>query len=163
VSRYDCDGDGDGPEYNNAWELHEQAGINALRGKRGQAILKELEVALLALPEKKLLHGNLAKGGGVCAIGALALKRRMEAGDARDAALKWMEEQVDPEDCEGWGEQTQWFAKKHLGVVRALAYKISYQNDEGDEKRHERGRKETDEERWERVLAWVRSQMVGAS
>lgn len=159
MSRYDCDGDGDGPEYNNAWDLQEQAGLNALRGKRGQAVLKELEVALLALPEKKLLHGKLSREGGVCAIGALALKRRMEAGEARDAALKWMEEQVDPEDCEEWGEQTAYFAKKHLGVVKALAYKISFENDEGRGE-YNHGHKETDEERWARVLKWVRSQIV---
>jgi hypothetical protein len=152
MSRFDCDGDG--PEYNNAWELHDQAGLNALRGKRGQLVLKELEVALLALPEKKLLNGKLSKNGGVCAIGALALKRRIEAGEARDAALKWMEEQVDPEDSEQWGEQTTYFAKKHLGIVGALANKISYENDEGAD--YIPGHKETDEERFERVLKWVR-------
>lgn len=161
MSRYDCDGyEGDGPEYNNAWELHQQAGVNALKGRRGQAVLKELEAALLALPEKALLQGKLARDGGVCAIGALALKRRMDAGEARDAALKWMEDQVDPEDPEDWGEQTNHFAKKHLGVVKALAYKISWENDEGG--RRAEGGKETDQQRYERVLKWVREQIVKA-
>lgn len=159
MSRYDCDGDGDGPEYNNAWELQEQAGLNALRGKRGQAVLKELEAALLALPEKKLLNGKLSSNGGVCAIGALALKRRMDAGEARDAALRWMEEQVDPEDCEGWGEQTTAFAKQHLKIVKVLAYKISFENDEGRGE-YNHGHRETEEERFERVLKWVRAQQI---
>lgn len=160
MSRYDCDGDGDGPDYNNAWELHRQAGLNAIKGRRGQAILRELEAALVALPEKKLLRGNLAKAGGVCAIGALALKRKIDAGEARDAALAWMEDQVDPEtDSEMYGEQTEFFAKKHLGVVRALAHKIAFQNDEG----HSEGvpaYKETEEERYVRLLAWVRSEIL---
>ena len=43
----------------------------SLRGKKGQRELRELRMALLALPEKRLIHGTLvSEAGEVCAIGA---------------------------------------------------------------------------------------------
>src|SRR6185369_15483645 len=45
----------------------------SLQGKAGQAALRELEVALLALPDKRLIaHKMIDAEGDVCAIGALA-------------------------------------------------------------------------------------------
>jgi hypothetical protein len=49
---------------------------NAIKGKRGQAFLKELLEAIEALPEKKLAVGAFRdRDGCASALGALALKR----------------------------------------------------------------------------------------
>ncbi len=45
----------------------------SLQGKAGQIALRELEAALLALPDKRLIAEKLIDADGeVCAIGALA-------------------------------------------------------------------------------------------
>lgn len=60
----DCDG----------WQLIMWRGAvaSALRGKRGQAFLKEMLAAFDALPEKKLTQNTLEKDGAVCALGRSA-------------------------------------------------------------------------------------------
>lgn len=42
----------------------------SLAGKKGQAVLRELRTALLAMPEHRLIRGALLQDGEVCAIGA---------------------------------------------------------------------------------------------
>lgn len=51
---------------------------STIRGKRGQAFLRELIAALDALPEKKLIAGDLIADGAVCAIGAVGIKRGID-------------------------------------------------------------------------------------
>src|SRR5690242_8806216 len=60
---------------------------NALGGRRGQEALAELEAALLALPEPKLVEGHLAAEGGVCAVGAFVAHRKAQADGADLAAV----------------------------------------------------------------------------
>lgn len=76
MSRFDYDDyDGEGMPY----ELWQQALSTALGGRRGQEALAEMETALLALPEPKLVHGHLVADGQVCAIGALVASKRAQA------------------------------------------------------------------------------------
>jgi len=56
--------------------LWDQIVSNALSGRRGQMALAELEEALLALPEKKLVEGHLAAEGSVCAVGAFVAAQK---------------------------------------------------------------------------------------
>jgi hypothetical protein len=58
------------------WELWETVVSNALGGRKGQAQLAEMEAALLALPEPRLIEGHLAADGAVCAVGAFVAARR---------------------------------------------------------------------------------------
>ncbi len=52
---------------------------SAIRGKRGQAFLRELLAALDALPEKRLIADELEiKDGAVCAIGAVGKARGID-------------------------------------------------------------------------------------
>ena len=44
---------------------------SAIRGKRGQAFLKEMIQALEAMPVKKLIAKELSDHGQVCALGAV--------------------------------------------------------------------------------------------
>jgi hypothetical protein len=104
----------------------------SLKGRKGQAILQELEVALLALPEKRLIADHLQdEAGGVCAVGALALYKN-----------KLTPELIDGEDdMEDVGQD--------LGMPRLVAWKVVCLNDYDLDH-------VTPEVRYERVLAWVR-------
>lgn len=83
MSRFDYDGDGDGLPY---W-LWESNVSRALGGRRGQQALAEMEAALLALPEPKLVEGHLAIDGGVCAIGAYVAHKKAQAEGVEIAAV----------------------------------------------------------------------------
>lgn len=128
----------------------------SLNGRAGQQALRELEAALLALPEKRLIKDSLVDDdGGVCAIACYAKYKGVDP-------LKF-----DPED-----------ESDEVGVVsgmpRLVAWKVVELNDiildtvwdvaEGPIQRgygtYKGGipliRDMTPEERYERILAWVR-------
>jgi hypothetical protein len=115
----------------------------AIAGKRGQAMLREMLVALDAMSEKVLIKGELvSEEGQFCALGAIGAKRGIDL-----AAL----DDYDPGDI-----------AKALKVARALAAEIVYQNDEcsppswyyEDNVRKTR-KPETRAERWTRMREWV--------
>lgn len=153
-----CEYDGFGPPP----EFWQQAVKNALRGRKGQVILRELREALLALPEPRLIGGSVALEGHVCAIGALA-RHRLQSGpielkggffepERRVASLEDLEERFGNwiDDETGTVELGQ-----AMGLVRTLAWEIAYQNDERGPGLHE-----TPEERYQRVLAWVERELA---
>jgi hypothetical protein len=87
VTRY-----GEGEEwYPNQGDMWWANVRRALRGPRGQAAILDLYHALHALPERKLVHGHLAAGNQVCAVGALALYRRTSKGEQAAAVLADLE------------------------------------------------------------------------
>jgi hypothetical protein len=131
------------------WQANCQRSIE---GKAGQKALKELEVALLALPEKRLIADELEDAEGeVCAIGALKKHRGVDV-------------ESDPEEMEEVGVE--------LGMPRLVAWKVVALNDiEIDGKYVEAAGPTrwgipfstfipvTPEERYEQVLAWVQKQI----
>jgi len=100
-----------------------------MRGKRGQAFLRELLDALDALPHKRLIAEELQTDGEVCALGAVGARRGVNMA------------QVDPEDREAVAET--------FGIAEAMAAEIMAENDEGGWGR------ETPEQRFARVRSWV--------
>lgn len=84
MSRFSDDGEDD---FNNQglmwWHNVEQA----IAGRKGRKVLEELRATLLALPEKRLIHGHLCDGQDVCAVGALVVARRVAAGEERAAVM----------------------------------------------------------------------------
>ena len=54
---------------------------SSIRGKRGQAFLKEMLAALDAMPEKKLIANELEHNGCVCAIGSVGKARGVDMTD----------------------------------------------------------------------------------
>ena len=119
--------------------------MRSIGGKNGQAVLRELEQALLALPEKRLIADELENAEGeVCAIGALAKFRQYQP-------------KADPEEMEEVGIE--------LGMPRMVAWKVVCLNDVELDTRYdkEQGRVVpiTPEERYERVLAQVRKWLKG--
>lgn len=84
---------------------------SAIRGKRGQAFLREMRDALDALPEKRLITDELVTAeGDVCAIGAVALARGCDVSN------------LDPEEADKVAEQ--------FGIAEVLVREIVYENDE---------------------------------
>ena len=103
---------------------------SAIRGRRGQAFLKELLAALDAMPEPRLIKSELEAGGDVCAIGAV--------GKARGIDMS----KIDSDDYER--------VALEFGIATALAREIVYMNDEGCS-----WKQETSEERFERMREWI--------
>lgn len=131
----------------------------SIGGRVGQRELRELEAALLALPEKRLIHGSLTDDdGGMCAIACYAKHKGVDLS------------KFDPED-----------ESDEVGIVagmpRLVAWKVVALNDiELDtvwEVAHgpiQRGhgiykggipliREMTPEERYAAVLKWVRARV----
>lgn len=153
MGRAGYDDDCDDPLQAGRW----RAAVNsAIRGKRGQAFLHETLAALDAMPDKKLIAGDLvfdgwqpwrgddvivgadelcdSRGvpkpmGSCCLLGAVAMARKMDVSD------------LDPEDIDS--------VAPRFGLSDAMTREIVYWNDEG-------GRYgETPDERWTRMRAWV--------
>ena len=108
---------------------------SATRGRRGQALLRDILIAMNGMPVKQLIKDDLeGENGAVCAIGAAGKLRGMDMSD------------LDPEDAET--------VAGRFNVADCLAREILWQNDE-----NWWWRKETPEERFERMRKWVRSQI----
>ena len=127
----------------------ERNSVTTLRSKRGQAALRELEQALLALPEPKLYANTfceVTEEGEVqaCVLGALAYVRGLEVPDS----FNWGEDS-DPAE-----EQAYW-ANAAFGIAYTLAWNLIERNDEIYGKL-------TPEERYTKMLAWIRDQLTGA-
>lgn len=125
----------------------------ALGGARGQAALAELEEALLALPEPKLISGHLALKGQVCTVGALALHKRTQVGEDREAVLADLEKRI-PEDNQYYGEAVDLITMEcgiEAGLTGAVAYHLGTLNDD-----YYYFGSLTPEERYEAVLSWCR-------
>lgn len=90
------------------WSLIRWRGAvaSAVRGRRGQAFLREMLASLDALPEHRLI----AHDGEVCALGAVGRARGMPMAD------------IDPEDHETVAAK--------FGVAHALACEVMWINDE---------------------------------
>lgn len=107
---------------------------SAIRGKRGQALLRDILAGMDALPEKVLILGELRnQEGDCCAMGAACLKRGVDTVDIDPAAPEEVAAALDVADC--------------------LAQEVAAVNDDWG------GRDETPAQRFERVRAWVEKQL----
>jgi hypothetical protein len=129
----------------------------SLHGRKGQAALRALEAALVALPSKRLVAHEFDNGTDVCAIGALARAK----GHTPKADPEYEMEEIGVE----------------LGMPRLVAWLIVELNDilldtvwevgDGPQRPHcglYKGgipliRDMTPEERYEKVLTWVRREI----
>lgn len=150
------------------FELWQANCRRSLQGKKGQAALRELEAALLALPDKRLIEGEMIdKDGDVCAIGALAKHK------GRDLLA---EPHVgDPDEFGGDGEMEE--IGVELGMPRLVAWKVVCKNDIEIRGHYQtlpgpyRWPQEfpqayvpvTPETRYQKMLAWVRQQITSGT
>lgn len=105
----------------------------SLKSKAGQRSLREFEAALVAMPAKRLIHGRLVDGDDVCAVGAYA---RHKGLDLSRFGLK--PEAVDVGIA--------------AGMPRLVVWEVVALND--------MHLNLTPEDRYEKVLGWVRTQLV---
>lgn len=131
----------DGWDMDSEWAMicWRGAVMSAIRGRRGQAFLKEMLAALDALPEKRLIAHDLEKDGEVCAIGSV--------GKARGIDMK----AIDPEEYLQVADA--------FGIAQALAREIEYENDEMGRPLDYR-LQETPEHRYERMRKWVERNII---
>lgn len=134
-SGYSEDYFGDEPQIAN---LYRASVARAIRGKRGQAFLREMAAALDAMPVKELITGEVVSPEGqVCAIGSVAVARGTDVKD------------LDVTDQDEVG--------KTFGVARSLAAEIAFENDDDFG-----SRPETPAARWQRMRNWVGRQLRAA-
>lgn len=154
--RFESDYDEQFPGQYMLWEANLQRNF---AGKAGQRSLRELRDALLALPEKKLIETRLAdEQGHVCALGALAVKQRVDRGEPRDKVLAAMASDTAPDEyglLDTWEAEQQTLAEaKACGVKVPMAVTIAWENDFGPSS------SETPEQRYARVLSWVEKRIL---
>lgn len=106
---------------------------SAIRGKRGQAFLRELIAALDAMPDKKLITNELKMGAQVCALGAVGVRRGISMDD------------LDPGDHSTLAGV--------FGIAHQLVQEIEWENDEA---RYDK----TPEDRWKRMRDWAERQLI---
>ena len=119
------------------WDLVRWRGAvkKAINGRRGQAFLREMLRTFDAMPERKLVRGELEGKGGVCALGAVGCSRRLDMS------------KVDVEDPE--------LVAALFGIAKALAAEIEYENDEAY------WYDESEEARFNRMREWVLKNLQG--
>ena len=111
---------------------------SAIRGKRGQKMLKDMLAALDAMPDKALIIGDLeTPEGDVCALGALGKARGIDMAN------------IDPEDPPQ--------VAAAFDIAEPLAQEVVYMNDEYFDYVYEQNqrREVTPEERWTKMREWV--------
>jgi hypothetical protein len=119
---------------------------SAIRGKRGQAFLREMLTAMDAMPVKRLIaheleatdlipvsHGGVHEVEPVCAIGTVGKTRGIDMS------------KIDPEDYDTVAGK--------FGIASPMAREIAWKNDECGRSR------ETPEERFQRMRKWIVSQI----
>jgi hypothetical protein len=129
----------DEEDYPGQFALWQSNCLKSLHGKQGQEELRVLRQALIALPEKRLIHDLLVdEDGEVCAIGAYAKYKGLDL------------QKFDPED-----------ATDEVGIEAGMpalaAWKVVEMND------MELHSGFSPEERYTKILAWVDGQLLGAT
>ena len=133
MSRY-WEGESDNPL---DWGRYEAAKRSAIRGHRGQKLLRDLIAGLDALPKPELSAGALGdrRSGCVCALGAVALYR----GESFDELAKdngnWSPDEIAPD----------------FDIAPTLANEIVYVNDDW----RDSNKAEDRQSRWRHVRAWA--------
>jgi hypothetical protein len=128
------------------WQLIMYRGrvASATRGRRGQAMLRDLLAALDVMPHKRLIASEFQSGDNVCALGALA-KSRCVDNKYLDAAIE---------------NGNNDLVAKQFDVATCLVNEVMFENDQDFMAYHSQ---ETPEQRWSRMRAWVASQIRGES
>lgn len=117
----------------NLMNLYRGSVDRAIGGKRGQNFLCELAAAMDAMPEKRLIDGDLiTESGEMCTLGVICKVRGLDVS------------RVNVEDNTAVG--------KLVNIAQSMAAEIAYENDE-------RMDNESPEQRWIRMRKWVGQNM----
>lgn len=141
----------DDEQFMNQFELWQSNCERSLRGARGQIALLELEDALVAMKNRRLISGVLADDAGdVCALGSLALAVRTRSGERREAVIRDLARYRDV-DLEDDREFVINIGRKY-DVPWMMAWKLVEMNDCEFERL-------TPEGRYSAMLDWVRGKL----
>lgn len=123
-------------DYPGQFDLWQANCDRSLKGKSGQEELLVLRDALLAMPDKRLIHGSLvAEDGEVCAIGAYAKHKGLDL------------QKFDPEDeTDAVGIEA--------GMPKLVAWKVVEMND------IELDSRISPENRYAKMLQWVENELM---
>ena len=133
---------GYGPETDCNWVWIRWRGAvkSAIRGRRGQAFLREMQAALDAMPRRRLIAGMLEDEGEYCALGAVGHARGMDLS-RRD----YSEEET----------------AAMFGISQALAAEIMSVNDHDVIHGYEDDMNgDAEEARFNRVWRWVQRHLI---
>lgn len=117
--------------------------MSAIRGKRGQRLLIDLRDALDAMPEKRLVRGEVQGTEGVCALGSVGVRRGV---DLSDVFTKGDDEDPDFDNA---------VLSERLDIAECLVREIEWENDEGVYQ-------ETPEQRWTRMRRWAEKNIASS-
>lgn len=120
---------------------------SAMRGKRGQALLRDLRDALDAMPVKRLGANSFQAGGDFCTLGVLGHARGLEMADLEPKPqYEWREDECDAD-----------LIGERFNVASSMAQEIMYMNDEAFYSN------EDPEHRWVRMRAWVDTKIIATA
>ena len=131
----------------NSGHLYRGRVASALRGRRGQAFLKDLLAQLDAMPEKRLFTSQLEQNGEVCTLGVMTRARKIDTSDKS----RWGFSEIGEYGSDD-PDQDEWVIDNlvaELDIAEPMVREIMYLNDEGS------GHTETPEDRWQRMRQWV--------
>lgn len=118
-------------------ELYRANVDRAIRGKRGQAFLREMAAAMDAMPEKILIAEELINADGqCCAIGTVCKARGLDVSKVYDD---------DPGSV-----------AKAVGISQAMAAEIAFENDDELYNYNE----SSPESRWIRMREWIDTNLI---
>ncbi|HMN97453.1 MAG TPA: hypothetical protein PKC43_06140 [Phycisphaerales bacterium] len=123
--------------------------MSAIRGRRGQRLLRDLLSALEAMPDRELIRGDLVVDGACCALGAVALHRGLRA-QVDEIQRELPRDEWDDHDD---GERNEMIAAA-LDVATCMVQEIADVNDDWGP--HD----QTPAQRHARMLAWVRGHLA---
>ena len=120
--------------------LYRGAVNSAIKGRRGQAFIREAISALDAMPEKCLITGSFSGEfvGEFCTLGVV--------GHARGMDLQPLDES-EPEEV-----------GQAFGISTVLAAEIMFEND--DQGSYRANESVTPEKRWRRMRRWLESKLI---
>lgn len=115
---------------------------SAIRGKRGQKLLRDLAAAMDAMPVKELIANNFTAEGQYCALGVVGHARGLDMGGLIDR----------------WGEVDYDATGDTFDIAHQLAREIMWINDEAGPwlPYHQ---EEPPADRWTRVRKWVENNL----
>jgi hypothetical protein len=123
----------------------------SIRGKRGQAFLRDALAALDAMPVKELIPHHLQAEGSFCLLGAVAAAKSIDYNQLNAA---------DPDDFDTYA------AAAMFGIAQPMAAEIVYENDEHPPRWNIADQQyilETPAQRWQRMRDWVASKITAPS
>ena len=125
----------------------------SLRGQKGQAFLREMEAALLAMPKKELIAGEFVSvEGDCCPLGALEVHRRIARGASPEQAVAESREDFPKLEYECGCDELTDAAVKIMRINRFVAFAVMEKADEICRGCSRAGR-------YESVLAWVHTNL----